>query len=448
MTKRFHFKREYVLAVSFVCLALSTISLCGSIYLLKNASAHQIEGAEVRYTSYRVASELRRTSDDLTNMVRLYVVTKNEKYREFFNEILSIRAGESPRPEKYDEIYWDLITDEKVRPRPYEGAQSLTQIMLNQGFASGEFDLLRNAEKRSDELAKLEEKAIGMIRSNSGDRNQAIELVFGEKYMQTKADIMVPIQKFFDLVNHRTLERVSSLNKEVTSLIFVSFLLAIFAAVAMFFSISLALSSLRKAKSKSKLLLQKILPTSITARLDRGEELFVDEYREAAIYLTDLALTNPLKADQLGKIFDEFDKLAVRFNVEIVKIDGGLCIAISRGLAESFDHVIHLADFALAARVAINQVSTTLKTPIETRTGMAYGTIITSVIGRERFAFDVWGDGFTKANQIKSVCIPGEIYLTEQMALLIENDFVVEVQSAVEVKDEKTKTYRLQGRKS
>lgn len=63
-----------------------------------------------KYYSYQLADELRQSSDDLTRMARTYAVTGNEKYQKFFNRILTIRNGETPRPQDYNDIYWDLVT--------------------------------------------------------------------------------------------------------------------------------------------------------------------------------------------------------------------------------------------------------------------------------------------------------------------------------------------------
>ena len=54
---------------------------------------------EQRYQSYLLADELRQSSDDLTQMVRAYVVAGNPVYKQYFQDILDIRNGKKPRPE-------------------------------------------------------------------------------------------------------------------------------------------------------------------------------------------------------------------------------------------------------------------------------------------------------------------------------------------------------------
>ncbi|MGL5741816.1 MAG: hypothetical protein ACRCXC_04350 [Legionella sp.] len=48
---------------------------------------------------------MRQSSDDLTDMARMYIITGEKKYRDYYDEIMAIRNGTSPRPINYDELY-------------------------------------------------------------------------------------------------------------------------------------------------------------------------------------------------------------------------------------------------------------------------------------------------------------------------------------------------------
>ncbi|MEA2221192.1 MAG: two-component system, sensor histidine kinase [Solirubrobacteraceae bacterium] len=62
-----------------------------------------------RTSSFLIADSVRQSSNDLTNMVRLYVATGRPRYRDYFQEILAIRAGTAPRPRDYDSSFWDRV---------------------------------------------------------------------------------------------------------------------------------------------------------------------------------------------------------------------------------------------------------------------------------------------------------------------------------------------------
>jgi hypothetical protein len=75
----------------------------------------QIDQAnDLRHLSLQLASELRQSSDDLTRMVRSYVVTGDPAYKRHYEEILGIRDGSKPRPQNYHNVYWDLVLAQTV----------------------------------------------------------------------------------------------------------------------------------------------------------------------------------------------------------------------------------------------------------------------------------------------------------------------------------------------
>lgn len=80
-----------------------------------------------------LSEELRQTSDDLTRMVRTYVVTGDRQYRQYFDEILAIRNGLSPRPQGINRIYWDLVSKDEERPLPYGERMAFLELLKEQG---------------------------------------------------------------------------------------------------------------------------------------------------------------------------------------------------------------------------------------------------------------------------------------------------------------------------
>ena len=65
-----------------------------------------------------------------------------------------------------------------------------------------ELALLAEAEKRSDTLVSIEQEAF----RTKANQSLAISLLCSDKYLQAKAEIMRPIQKFMTMVGERTLK--------------------------------------------------------------------------------------------------------------------------------------------------------------------------------------------------------------------------------------------------
>jgi len=185
------------------------------LFILYSFAQNKIEKEnEFRLESFKLSYELRQSSDDLTRMVRTYVVTKNPIYKEHYKEILDIRNGKKPRPLCYDTIYWDLVMNDNKRPcHTQKHSLSLLQRMKNIGFTQEEFAKLKEAKKNSDRLTKLEYTAMQLIEkkdTTQKDQEHAIQMLYNLKYHKAKKSIMQPIADFAQLVQTRTTQTVQN----------------------------------------------------------------------------------------------------------------------------------------------------------------------------------------------------------------------------------------------
>ena len=89
-------KRAFI--ITFALLALLITAPVGTLWLSSKANEQVAEAEVRRYKSFKLADELRQSSDDLTRMARTYAATGNPVYREYFQEILDIRNGTRNRP--------------------------------------------------------------------------------------------------------------------------------------------------------------------------------------------------------------------------------------------------------------------------------------------------------------------------------------------------------------
>ncbi|WP_152427060.1 sensor histidine kinase [Paramagnetospirillum caucaseum] len=168
---------------------------------------------EQRQVSYRLADQLRQSSDDLTRMVRSYVATGNVAFKQSYQDILDIRDGVKRRPDGYENFFWYLAlqTPDFARPEAGSGVP-LLELMRMAGFTDEEFRQLNEAKSRSDTLTAREFEAMRLVEAAApGDleaRAVAIGMLHDEAYHHAKAAIMNPIRDFNDLVEQRTLAAV------------------------------------------------------------------------------------------------------------------------------------------------------------------------------------------------------------------------------------------------
>jgi signal transduction histidine kinase len=209
-----------------ILLTLGTFFVFVIVFAIYVRSEKFVDRAnELRHQSYLLADELRQSSDDLSRMVRTYVVTDDPIYKQRYQEILDIRDGKKGRPTKYENIYWDLVLPDNQRPRPDGSAVALLELMRQTGFSEAEFAKLAQAKANSDTLTNTEFAAMALIASTKPatdvNRRKASLMLNDAAYHQAKANIMRPISEFYQMMDQRTLEAVL-VAKKVSMLLLVT----------------------------------------------------------------------------------------------------------------------------------------------------------------------------------------------------------------------------------
>lgn len=192
-----------------------------------------------RHESYRLANELRFSSDELTRLARTYVVTGNPTYERAFWQVLAIRNGEAPRPDGR--------------------TVSLRTLMERQGFTAAEFAKLKESEDNSNALVTTETIAMnavkGRFRDSAGgytkqaapDLELAQRIMHDERYHEDKAAIMGPITQFEELIDDRTEAAVAVSQRRTEWIVLVLVGLAGLAAMTTWVSITRHAGTLRRA---------------------------------------------------------------------------------------------------------------------------------------------------------------------------------------------------------
>jgi len=107
-----------------------------------------------------------------------------------------------------------------------------------------------------------------------------------------------------------------------------------------------------------------------------------------------------------------------------------------------------MADFAMNLLQRLDQVNEKHGSHFEARIGIHIGPIVAGVIGRRKFAYDVWGDTVNVASRMESTGRPGRIQVTERTYNLMRDHFAFEDRGLTYVKGKgDMKTFFLVGHK-
>ena len=137
-------------------------------------------------------------------MVRLYSITGDPLYRDYFDEILDIRNGIEPRPVKYFSVpYWDIVLDTGERTGEAGEAVAIRTRAGNAGLTEAEFAEFSRAEDASNALAEIENEIMDLIAAQieagagdyvlEGEALQAMLRLHGPEYHAAKAQVMQPL---------------------------------------------------------------------------------------------------------------------------------------------------------------------------------------------------------------------------------------------------------------
>lgn len=183
---------------------------------------------------------------------------------------------------------------------------------------------------------------------------------------------------------------------------------------------------LDRERERGDSLLRNILPEVIIGRLKTpdprtGTRHIAQCYPDVTVLFADLvgfteqaASTDPEEVVMaLDDVFSRFDQLADRFGLEKIKTIGDAYMAAAGVPAPRPDHVSAAAAMALEGRECVSALRWPSRTPIGVRIGIACGPVMAGVIGRRKFAYDVWGDTVNTASRLESSAVPGSIQVSE-----------------------------------
>ncbi len=198
-----------------IVITLLTLGAMIVAFAVYTTSEKAIDAAnEERLRSFLLADELHQSSDDLTRMARLYVVTGNPRAREHYQRILDVRDGLAPRPSGYSGIYWDLVLVHGKPPHPDSRQKlPLIELMRQAGFPANELDILAQAKSHSDRLTQIEFDAMRARDATGPDapaqHQQALQSLYNAEYLAAKAAILGPIDRVNTLMRERTHQAVA-----------------------------------------------------------------------------------------------------------------------------------------------------------------------------------------------------------------------------------------------
>jgi adenylate cyclase len=204
--------------------------------------------------------------------------------------------------------------------------------------------------------------------------------------------------------------------------------------------------NLNVERAKSDGLLLNVLPATVAEELKRTDVVRPRHYESATVMFTDFVgftgIAERLAPDrlvaELDHCFGEFDRIAVRHGLEKVKTIGDAYMAAGGIPAPNRTHAV---DCVLAA-LEIVRFMAELRREREAagepcwdlRLGIHTGGLVAGVVGRRKFAYDVWGDTVNTASRLESSGVAGQVNVSGATYASVRDFFVCEHRGRVSAK--------------
>lgn len=204
--------------------------------------------------------------------------------------------------------------------------------------------------------------------------------------------------------------------------------------------------AIKKEKDISENLLLNILPVQTAFELKTKGIAIPKFYESVTVLFTDFkgftkscaGLTPQEIVNELHMYFEIFDNIIEKYKLEKIKTIGDAYMCAGGLPVENFSHPLDVVNAALE----MQQFMENLKQQRindglnywELRIGIHTGSVVDGVVGKKKFAYDIWGSTVNIASRMESAGEPGRVNISEATYELIKNDFACECRGKIEVK--------------
>ena len=184
-------------------------------------------------------------------------------------------------------------------------------------------------------------------------------------------------------------------------------------------------SEIAAEKARTEELLVNILPASIAEELRRNGKVEPKYVPSTSILFADFKgftllaeRTEPVALiGLLDQYFTTFDEIVARRGLEKLKTIGDAYLAVAGVPVPNRQHPIDACLAALEMQFAVARMKAQrekMRLPsLELRIGIHTGPVMSGVVGRRRFTFDIWGDAVNTASLMEASCTAGRINVSE-----------------------------------
>jgi class 3 adenylate cyclase len=189
---------------------------------------------------------------------------------------------------------------------------------------------------------------------------------------------------------------------------------------------------IEKEKEQSERLLLNILPLKVAEELKNTGRAKPRRYENVTILFTDFqgftelvtSISEITLEQELNDIFSNFDDIMDDEGIEKIKTIGDSYLAAGGLPEETHDHAQKCISAAKRMIDFLDQRNAQNTINWKMRIGIHSGPIVAGVVGKKKFAYDLFGDTINTASRIETSGEPGRINISASTYELIKDEII------------------------
>ncbi|MBK6963844.1 MAG: tetratricopeptide repeat protein [Bacteroidales bacterium] len=200
-------------------------------------------------------------------------------------------------------------------------------------------------------------------------------------------------------------------------------------------------------KERSEKLLLNILPYETAEELKEKGSATPKQYEMVSVLFTDFKgftniaekLTPEQLVAELNKCFLEFDHIIDRHNLEKIKTIGDAYMCAGGIPVANTTNPVDVVKAGIEIKAFMDRLKAEREANgqdyWELRIGIHTGKVIAGVVGKNKFAYDIWGDAVNTASRMESSGEPGKVNISGDTYELVKDQFNCTYRGKVKAKN-------------
>ena len=200
--------------------------------------------------------------------------------------------------------------------------------------------------------------------------------------------------------------------------------------------------ALEQEKARVERLLLNVMPRAVLQEMRDFGTVSPQRFEAASVLMLDfvnfseMAIVRDPSAlvAELNDVFSAFDRISEMFDCERIKTNGDSYMAVS-GMPEiSADHAGNVARAATRMRGYLERRNRSNTNLWRCRIGIATGPLVGSIVGVNKYVYDVFGPAVNLAARLERIATPMQIMASQEMASLLGAEFTFEPRQVCQLK--------------